>query len=291
MVVAVSIVTGVTWGSALLRDSGSEVWNGPVGLPSAGLSGSGDYELDLKTFRNHPRLLINKAGWKVIWTQDFAAANGSIAFASDTGKLEINWHPVGMDDLQEAGSLGTATVAGVEASIFASGDDYYTAVLKPRDGTSVELQASMGRNDFDDLLPYIVRLSPGKFVAALPPEVITQGRVREATARILADVPIPPGFDAASIKVEGANYVYRFSEKVTDQIICSWIGEWVRADAAADGAAVRKAAAALRSSRNWRVLNDLEKESLRPESVWGYADKVADGKLPDPYTQGLGCNR
>ncbi|WP_405102373.1 hypothetical protein [Micromonospora sp. NBC_01412] len=66
---------------------------------------------------------------------------------------------------------------------------------------------------------------------------------------------------------------------------------WIRADRADDEAAVKRAAAALRSSHHWRVLHDMNDEGDYPKVLWATADKVADGDVPDEYEAGLGCDQ
>ncbi|MEU8661369.1 hypothetical protein [Actinoplanes philippinensis] len=298
-IVAVVVVTGVSCVSALIRHRAGEGWTGPVGLPAAGTVEA--HEKDLTAVQGHPRLMINEPGWKMTEVSHLGAAHGSIVFTNRARRLAMYWYPADQYDRylkeqQPPGTFQATTVAGVKA-VVAAGD----VILEPRDGTFVELRAEgMGFAKFRVLLSHVVHLSPEKFLASLPPEVVTPGEIRSAAADFLADVPIPPAFDVASIDMGAVNFAsvhvaaaddaHYFSERVISQIACAWIAEWIRADADGDGAAVEDAIAALRTSRNWKVLKDLTKRSSRPAVIWVHADQVANGWVADDYRGGLYCN-
>jgi hypothetical protein len=302
-VAAAAAVTGVLGATALLRDQSPPdpygSWTGPVGLPGAGTGGTGGgYEMDLKAAQSHPRLLVDEPGWKVTTVYGFAAAEGTIGFINDGRSLEMNWYPADRydsyyKDRLEVSKPQWTTVAGVQASVVRYSANDFAAMLKPANGAFVELRADgkLDRAAFDALLTKVVQVTPQKFLAALPPEVITPGKVREAAVKALADVPIPPGFDVESVDVAGANDPYQFGAAVTGQVTCTWIAEWIRADEAGDDGAADRAGAALRSSRNWTVLKGMVDEGDWAEVVWEIADKVADGKVPNGYQDGLGCKR
>jgi hypothetical protein len=302
-IAAVVIVTGVSCTSAMLRDRSGENWNGPVGLPSADATDS--HELDLKALRGHPRLLVDEAGWTVSTIINLAETAGFIEYVNRARGLMISWYPADQHDryLSErlAGSRSEATiVAGAEATILTSESNDFVAILEPRDGTFAVLEPSgMSRGSFDDLLAQVVHLTPVKFLASLPPEVITPGEVHGTAAEFLTDVPIPPGFDVtsvdinwidvASFHVADAHDAHYFGIEVTSQIACSWIAEWIRADAAADRTAAEAAIAALGGSRDWKILKRLSGKSNRPAAIWGYAEHIADGRVPADYRRDLGC--
>jgi hypothetical protein len=299
-VAAAAAVTGVIGATTLLRGQPSnDSWAGPVGLPSAGTGGlGGGYELDLKAARSHPRLLVDEPGWKVTTVYGFAAAEGTIQFTNGGRNLEMNWYPADQydsyyKDRLEVSKPRWTTVAGVKASVVTYGENDFAAMLKPHNDAFVELRAQgkVDRAEFDALLTKVVQVAPEAFLAALPPEVITPGKVREAAAKALADVPIPPGFDVASVDVAGANDPYQFGAAVTGQVTCTWIAEWIRADKAGDDDAAEKAGAALRSSRNWKVLKGMVDKGDWAEVLWEIADKVAAGKVPNGYKDGLGCTK
>ncbi len=293
---AAAVVTGVIGASTLLRDGGGADWAGPVGLPSADAGNTTDgVELDLKAVERLPRLLVDEPGWKITTVYGFAAEEGTIQFTDGRRSLEMNWYPADShqgyyDDRLEVSDPEAATVAGVKANVFTYAADDFAAMLDPDGSAFVELRAQgMDRGDFDTLLTHVVKAEPEAFLAAMPAEVVTPGKVRAAAARILTDVPIPPGFDVERIDVAGANDPYQFGAAVTGQVTCTWIAEWKRAGESGDAAAAGQAVSALRSSHQWKVLKDMNGEGDWPEAIWDVADEVASGTLPDHYKEGIGC--
>jgi hypothetical protein len=77
---------------------------------------------------------------------------------------------------------------------------------------------------------------------------------------------------------------------VIGRVGCGRLDEWSRAQKAGDVAAVARAAEALRSSRNWPALKGMQAEGDFPEAFWDLADRVATGKSPGEYRQGLNCS-
>ncbi len=296
-VAAAAVVTGVIAASTLLRDQPHDTWAGPVGLPSTGTSGpGGGRELDLKAAESHPRLLIDQPGWKVTTVYGFSDENGTIAFANGGREVSMDWYPADQhqsyfEDRLEVSAPEPVKVANWSADVFTYSDSDFAAMLKPRDGTFVELrtQSRWTRDEFDEMLTHVVRVDADAFLAALPPEVVTPGDVREEAGKILADMPSPPDFDVSVLDNAGANDPYQFGATVAGKVTCGWIAEWIRADAAGDDQAVRQAAAALRSSHQWKVLHDMNDEGDYPEVVWELADQVADGDVPTSYEGSLGC--
>jgi len=63
----------------------------------------------------------------------------------------------------------------------------------------------------------------------------------------------------------------------------------MRARKAGDDAAAKRAGDALRSSHQWKVLNEMNDDGDWPEVFWETADKVAAGESSTGYEQALGC--
>ncbi|MBQ1023840.1 hypothetical protein [Micromonospora sp. C95] len=269
---------------------------GPTGLPSVGTAAISGWELDLKAAQAHPRLLIDEPGWNATSVYGFAEETGTIEFRNGDRSLQMNWYPDEQyqdyyDDRLHVSRPEATTVADRPASIFTYRENDMSAMLRPQDGTFVELRTggNWTRPTFDGILTLVIKVDAEAFLDALPPEIVTPGDVREEAARILADLPSPPGFDVSVLDNAGANDPYQFGAAVAGRVTCDWIAEWIRADSAGDEQAVKQAAAALRSSHQWQVLHDMNDEGDYPEVVWEIADQVADGDVPSWYEEGLGC--
>ncbi|MEU4675635.1 hypothetical protein [Micromonospora sp. NPDC023737] len=103
-------------------------------------------------------------------------------------------------------------------------------------------------------------------------------------------MPLPPEFDAAALAHLGTNDPYQFGTEVTGRVGCAWISEWFRAKRTGDDAALKRAADAMLSSHEWRVLRLMNEKGDRPEVFWDIADQVAAGNPPIGYAPALGCD-
>ncbi|WP_250006746.1 hypothetical protein [Actinoplanes sp. M2I2] len=290
-VAAAAAVTGVLAVTPLIgRDHRAPVAvrpNPPAGRPVAAAA----------VADRSPRLLIGEAGWKADAAYGFAEHAGTMRFAKGPLKLEINWYSGEHYDSYYQDRLHVseptpATIDGWPGSLFRYSATRFAVMLRPRDGAFVELgTASEGwtRAEFDRVAALIHRVDVATWLAAMPPEVVTPARVQQAAAEVLADIPLPPGFSAASLDDLGTNDRYQFGAQVTGRVGCAWIAEWVRADQAGDQAAVEKAATALRGSHRWKVLEDMADDGGWSEVFWEVADKTVRSGPPDGYEDAIGC--
>ncbi|MGW5555717.1 hypothetical protein ACWER9_00645 [Micromonospora sp. NPDC003944] len=242
----------------------------------------------------NPRLLIDRSGWKVTDLSGFAEEQGMVRFRRGGREVEMNWYPAlaytsRYADRRADGPATSVRVDGWPADLFQNLNGDFTVLVHPRDEVLVEMSTTgrWSREDLDRVLAGVVRVDVRTWLAALPAEMVMP--VRERAARVLADVPLPPGFDVAALEDIGVSDSYQFGVGVTSRVGCLWVVEWLRGRASGDEAAVRRAADALRGSHGWRVLRDLDRAGDWSEVFWGYADEVAAGTVPAGYVQGLGC--
>jgi hypothetical protein len=250
-----------------------------------------------KMAEKSPRLLIEADGWKVTKAYGFADQSGTLGFDNGTRTFEMNWYPAKFyqgyrTDRDHVSKPEPATVDGWRGkTVTYSGTDFAT-MLEPRDGVFVEVRAQgvADRRAYDELLTHVRRVDVKTWLAALPADIVTPDKAQAAAAKLLTGIPLPPGFDPEKVKYEGTNDPYQFGTRVTSEVGCRWIEEWDRAVRAGDQPARERAAAALKSSHHWKVLNDMNAEGDWPEAFWGYADEIAAGRLPAGYKSGLGCD-
>ncbi|SCF17023.1 hypothetical protein [Micromonospora chokoriensis] len=241
-----------------------------------------------------PRLLIDRVGWTVVALSEFSENMGVVRFRRGGRELEMNWYPAyaytdRYANQRDAGPGRSVRVDGWPADAFQSLSGDFTVLVRARDSLVVEMKtsANWSRKDLDRVLADVVRVDARTWLAVLPAEMVEP--VRERAAKVLADVPLPPGFDVGALEEIGVSDSYHFGVAVTSRVGCGWIAEWQRARSVGDEAGVRRAAGALRSSHGWRVLRDMDKAGDWPEVFWEYADEVAGGTLRAGYAQGLDC--
>ncbi|MGN9812672.1 hypothetical protein ACTMSW_25390 [Micromonospora sp. BQ11] len=293
--VAATLLAGVLAVSIMKGDQ-------PEGRPATPATTSGATDpsaysgMVLKAVEENPRLLIDQPGWKAITVYGFAEKEGTIEFRNGGRQVSMNWYPAGQYDGYHADRRHVSKpepvkVDGWPADLFRYSDSDFAVMLRPRDNFFVELRTggAWTRSEFDRVLADVVRVDPRTWLAALPTEIVTPERADEQAARMLADVPLPPGFDTTTLRTLGINDAYQFGAKVTSRVGCGWIAEWLRAKKAGDAAALQRAADALRSSHKWTVLHQMNDKGDWPEVFWETADEVAAGKPPAQYEEALGC--
>jgi hypothetical protein len=276
----------------------------PTDLPQAAPASHGAIpdagswsEYILKAAEQNPRLLIDEPGWTVRSVYGFAEDSGEIAFAKGKRELEMNWYPADTyqsyyDDRLDVSAPQPGKIDGQKGDVFTYSDSDFALMLHPNGAAFVELRTGgpWTRADFDRVLTHISQVDVQTWLDALPPEIVTPGKINEAAQKILADIPQPPGFSTEQLGGIGTNDPYQFGAQVVARIGCGWIAEYLRARDAGDKAAEQKAAAALRSSHKWKVLNDMNPDGDYPEVFWDFADRIAAGGSTAGYQDSLGCS-
>ncbi|MEU8814751.1 hypothetical protein [Actinoplanes sp. NPDC048796] len=288
-------VTGVLVASAVIRDRPESGQAAPAVTQSAAVP------FQAASAENFPRLLIDQPGWRATNVYGFAGPDGTIAFKDGDGRgFEMNWYPAEeysgfYKDRLAVSPPVPAVVDSWKGARFTYSKNRFAIMLEPRAGVFVELGTAEGDWDlagFNKVVAAIKRADVETWLKALPPEIVTPGKEDEVARTMLADIPLPPGFDTATLAGFGANDRYQFGARVTGHITCAWIAEWKRASLAGDTAAEKKATDALRGSHKWKTLHDMNAEGDYPEAVWEYADRTVAGDPPteQEVDQGLGCS-
>jgi hypothetical protein len=262
-----------------------------------------------------PRYLVTADGWSVAGADEFSGARGEMTFADAAGgtELELLWGTGangGYDDRLEEwtgsdGPLDDLTIAGERADVFLSGSPdqpHFVAVWESGDH-GVEV-----RGDFPDLAAFqavtatIEPVGVDAWLEAMPPGVVRAQTREAAVQQMLADIPLPTGFDADELAVGDGAVAdrYQLGAEVTGAVACAWIGQWVEATGAGDTAAAAEAVDAMATSPEWDVLVEMEPQGAWAPAVWELAEAIAtdgtvDGGVPDipvadTYAESLGCD-
>jgi hypothetical protein len=275
-------------------------WHNQPASPSLAApaqSASASPVIDLKAAEDNPRLLIDEQGWKVTTVYGFASKSGTIRFTNGHRELEFDWYPADAyvsyyNDRLGVSKPAAVTVAGTPGDRFTYGPTDFAVMLKPGNGVFVEMRTGTEgwtRASFDQVLPHIKKVDARTFLAAMPPEIVTPDRVAAAADKVLADIPLPPGFDRSSLNGLGANDSYQFGAEVTKVVGCGWIADWKQARQKGDAAEVKRAASAMESSHHWQVLNQMNAAGDWPESFWEISDSMATGELVSGSEDSLEC--
>lgn len=236
-----------------------------------------------KAAEQGPRLLLGEPGWKIIHLEPFGERMGEMAYEKGRRSLMLVWYPAAEYDqrrLDRRSGKEKVTVGGVTGYLVADGGRDFTVVTEPRDGVFAELQAGLGwtRAGFRTLLAGMRHVDVATWVASSSPQITRSGEAGDRAARLLMDMPRPPKWNPGPLAGFATGGTYQFDTALAKRVTCDWLTEWQRATNVGDTAARSRAGNALLSSRNWKVLKDLEQQGsdLR-RSLTTMADRVAGG--------------
>lgn len=252
----------------------------------------------------NPRLLITASGWSIVHADSFEVDSGGLtysygsrpAYGPDGDRLVMSWHPARLyplvlRELRRHETAEASNVLGHRATTFhRRGSADYTTVLPPQGEVFIEIGAS--RSDNATVLRSLLRVSVERWLAAMPPEVVQPTARSGVIARMLHDVPLPPGFDLAALETE-THITSRFElgRTVADAVACGWLESWSAATQAGDKATAQRAVEGMAGARRWPVLLQMVQEKGYegevlpphgngwPSSIVAAAREIAAGHL------------
>lgn len=266
-----------------------------------------------------PRVLVTADGWEITHADDMGTDYGDMAYdGPGDATIDLSWSDLTIprdpdaegpaqpvletyDDVVASFEsspgdrrLDDVDVAGHPAAVFASldedgelGSTFYSTVLW-QDGDYVVtlLVGPLDEESLRELASSVQEVDVDTWLSAMPESVIDTADRASAVQEMLADIPVPEGFDAAALEDAngGAGQEYHsIGADVTGEVVCAWVDVWAAAKASGDTAGAQAAVDAVGTSRDWDVLHEMDTqyESDWPETVWEVADSMAgDGTLP-----------
>jgi hypothetical protein len=221
----------------------------------------------VKVAEANPRLLVTAPGWSIIHANSFEAEYGGLtyrdaghpAFGPDGLRLTMSWAPASLYRSTLRGYKAQATVTkstllGRQATTFHyRGRPAYVTVLPPQGNVFVTL--ALPADEHETLLRSLRAVSVGRWLAAMPPEVVQPVTESNVIAQMLRGVPLPPGFDPSSLKAEGElTNRFELGQAVAGAVACGWLESWDAATRSGDAAAAEAAVEAMSGARHWAVL-------------------------------------
>jgi hypothetical protein len=252
-----------------------------------------------------PRLLITADGWEVGRADEFSVGSGDVTFRGPSGgEIDLRWTAessgqsygdfIAGVDKEPFERLDDVEIEGQQAALFEAfvvpgdveeGDaDEHTVVALWRDsGYVMGLESHMSTDRFLDVAASIGTVDVDTWLAALPESVVKAGDRPGAVQQMLADVPVPDGFDASSLETAdvSARSRYQLGADVTGQVACAWVAQWNDGKASGDAAVVDEAVTAMGTARDWDILREMDAEGDWPKTVWDVADAMAAGDTMD----------
>jgi hypothetical protein len=254
-----------------------------------------------------PRVLVSLPAWHVTRADEFSVNHGEMTFGDGARSVELRWSTdrgmaAKLGDRLHSGTTrrADATVLGTTAAVFRydGAVDDFTA-LWTLEGYSLELRGSLPADEFTAVLRSLRVVSVDDWLGAMPATVVTPAHTAETVDAMLRDMTLPAGFDRAGLRVdENVRDRYQLGARVAGAVACAWIERWIAARRQGDDRGVREAVAALAGSKDWAVLQEMQRDGAYPDVLWQYADAVAVGgfvqagkrlSVEDSYRSALGC--
>ena len=251
-----------------------------------------------------PLLLLDRPGWSVTRADETDEVEGEMTFAQGTShSADLHWHRGSLEDWQrdrakEGSQVVHRTVLGQRAQVSQyAGSTDFTAIWP--DGSRVlEFRAvTADLAAFEQLLGSLKRVDVDTWLSAMPASVVKSGNRAVVVTQMLSDIPVPPGFDPASLEIKPTvSDRYQLGAQVTGAVACGWIARWDAARKRGDTAAAQAAVDAMQTSHRWKVLGQMERDGAWPEVLRSFADAMrgdghgpGGGSLLAEVRSALGC--
>ena len=250
-----------------------------------------------------PRLLIGEPGWRVTRADEFSVRDGEMRFRNGSRRVDLFWRPgpfrAWVDDrAHSADKLAPVDVLGGRATVFRYRGPYggFTALWRSGRHT-MELSANgFSRAEYRRLLGSLEAVGVDEWLGAMPPSVVLPADSEQVVEAMLAGIPRPDGLELEI--QEGVRERYHLGARVAGGVACAWIEQWADARAEGDAAAAEEAVDAMRTSRRWPILREMNAEGDYPEALWEYAGAMRGVRsfpgatrkwVERNYRSGLGC--
>jgi len=214
-----------------------------------------------------------------------------MTFSNGQYQLDLNWRPADSHERYVADRATSAkpprqvTVYGQAAVQFlydyVGSTDFTTLWL---DGShSFEARGVLpDRASYEAVMAGLAPVDIDTWLKAMPESVVKPANRAPVIAAMLHDIPQPDSFDVAELTAAGVvRDRYQLGARVTGEIACQWIEQWLDARAVGDTAAASAAVDAMRTARNWSILIEMSESGAYHEVLWKYADIIASAGTAD----------
>lgn len=254
-------------------------------------SGAGPGEGERPAADAPPHFLLGTPGDGGAWTvtrADEYGRDGEMTFERDGRRLDLHWRTGAFeqwvdDRANDAVRLPVVEVGGQPAEVFEQRDaaGWFTALWRLGDRT-MELRVSGPDSrstwtaaEFEQALRSLHEVSEEAWLAAMPPSAVTPSTRPQVVREMLADVPLPDGFDPTPLERAGeVKDRYQLGAEVLGTVACAWVDRWSRARRADDQPAARRAALAMSTASSWAEMRRMAREGGWPDAVDGFGSAM-----------------
>jgi hypothetical protein len=213
----------------------------------------------------------------------------------------VNWRPAGqyagyLRGTQDPGSPSRGTkieLLGQTGTVYETGKPTDLTTILPAKGRYfLMIRADLGSQAaYRSLVAKLKTVDTDTWLDAMPDTIVKQSDAPRVVDEMLADVPIPAGFDRTPFLKILVLSRYQFGAKVTGAVACTWLDQWADARQTGDAAKLAQARAALTGSRDWKILRELDRQGGWADAVWAAAEAVNGKRDLDNARNGMGCPR
>ena len=282
-----------------------------------------------------PLVLLDAPGWRVDYADEHSPREGEMRFIhgsappEDPARLvfsdgrptpeviahlrrtaELSWRPGPLSTwtksrASEAVGTSTAPVLGTTAHVYEYRQGGALAKLA-NFRLVIALWRYRGRvmefrwtapdvATFRARLADLRRVGTDTWLSAMPESVVKAADRPSAVAQIVRGVPLPPGFDVATIPdTHLTKDRYHLGAQVTGAVACAWIKRWSDARRRGDTATVRQVVAAMATAKDWPILHEMVRQGAFPQFVREFGAAMRTGSwhgrpLEPDAEEGLSC--
>ena len=151
---------------------------------------------------------------------------------------------------------------------------------------------------FEALLAALKRVDVDTWLSAMPASVVKAANRPSVVDEMLADVPLPPGFDRGPLERRSTvSDRYQLGAQVTGAVACAWIARWAAARRAGDDERPAPRSPRCRRRATGRSCARWRGQGAWSQVLWGYADAMrgpgtwARSTAAGEIRSGLGCGQ
>lgn len=288
-----ALATGPLWWGGGSEPSGTGADQSAVAPAADPADGTGDFPL------------LEAAGWSVEDAGsdeygvevDFVGPDGASFQANSRDADLYDEYVADREDIVRPPAPGDPVEAvGLPGQLWSYSREDHTVIREVEGETYWEFRGGgMRESAFIDLLAQVRLVGAEEFEAALPDEFVTTAERPAALEEIsdgisaeLGELGLTPEGTTVDLG-SGALDRYDLGARIAGAVACAWLDSYVTARQEGDDAAADDAVAAMATSREWPILQEMLEEGAYPEVLWQYADAVAAGTDPAGYRGALGC--
>lgn len=256
------------------------------------------------TAENGDRIVLDAPGWVV--TAAYADGDtGEMTYEKGGQSLDIMWGPTAsyqgyVEDrrhiVNPAADGAPIEILGAAAQMWPYSNDDHTAIREVENDQWIEFRGSgMGEAGYLALLDRLRLTDLAGFEATLPESFVTSDERNATVDGILDEIDavtdgplLPAGVERSSITSDQVDS-YQLGAEISGQVACAWFDEYAAATQAGAQGRADRAVAVLAGSHDWPVLHRMNETGDYPEVLWGLAEDLDGGELPEWYQGGLGC--